>query len=117
MGNVSVKGGSGKQLNYPSGVIPAGPHDYAIYFTPVYNGLLLGLGVFQKMPSGFFEPGQLCRREFFPKLSLSFTASTSGGDVTCKSTIYLVYDTNAWPLRWLQLSGETNSCQGGIQYW
>lgn len=117
-GRVSVKGGGGtRQLSYPWAALPPGPCDYTISFQPEYNGLAKGIGLMQKMPSGFFEPGHLCRREFYPKLKIRLSASTAAGTVKSDSMVYLLYDPSVWPLCWLQVPGETNSCAGGIQYW
>lgn len=117
-GRASVKGGGGSHpLNHPRAAVPAGPCDYIVSFQPDYNGLAKGIGLMQKMPSGFFEPGHLCLREFYPKLKIRLTACTAAGTVKSDSLVYLVYDPKVWPLCWLSLPGETNSCAPGIQYW
>jgi hypothetical protein len=118
LGRASVKGGGGSlPLNYPWSAVPAGPCDYFISFKPDYVGLAKGIGLVQKMASLPLQPGSLCRREFYPKLKIFFSACTAAGTVKSASTVYLVYDPQVWPLCWLSVPGETNSCAGGIQYW
>jgi len=116
---ISVKGGgiSRPFFNYPAAILPAGQRLYTLAFKPECPGLVKGIGLFQKMPGGFFEPGGLCRREYYPRLHIMFFACTATGKVTSYAKTYLIYDKNAWPLCWVQLPGETNYCAGGIQYW
>lgn len=117
-GRASVKGGGGTlPLNHPWAAVPAGPCDYIVSFQPDYNGMAKGIGLMQKMASGFFEPGHLCLREYYPKLKIRLTAYTAAGMVKSDSMVYLIYDPKVWPLCWLSLPGETNSCAPGIQYW
>jgi hypothetical protein len=42
---------------------------------------------------------------------------TAQGSVKFNAVVYLVYDTNTWPLDWISIPGETNLCSGGIQSW
>ncbi len=117
-GRVSVKGGGGSgKLNHPWSPVPAGPCDYFISFYPDYDGLAKGIGLAQKMASLPLQPGNLCLREFYPKLKVYLSAHTAAGTVKSSSTVYLVYNSKAWPLCWLSLPGETNSCAKGIQNW
>lgn len=117
-GRASVKGGGGSlPLNHPRSAVPAGPCDYYVSFQPDYDGMAKGIGLTQKMPNAPFQPGNLCLREFYPKLKIWLTAYTGGGIVSSHSMVYLVYDPKVWPLCWLSLPGETNSCAKGIQYW
>ena len=118
-GTFSVKGGGNSQpfSQYPAAALPAGQRDYTLSFTPVYPGQAKGIGIFQKMPSGIFEPGKLCKREFYPKLKIDLTVSTAQGALKGGMSVYLLYDPNRWPLKWFSLPGETNVCVGGVQNW
>jgi len=125
-GTYSVRGGadSVKLLAYPTWVLSKGVCTYALRFKPQYPGQLTGLRTFQKMPQQPFQPGSLCIRDFYPKISMYAVVYTelAGGNwtnVTDSLTFYLQYPPLPdWvPLTAVSIPDETNLCSSGMQKW
>jgi hypothetical protein len=112
-GTFSVKGGGGSQPfgRYPKEPIPAGAREYILSFKPVTSGPVKGCGTFMKMPSG------LCRHEYYPRMKVDLFVRTANKTLKGSRTLYLLYDTNVWPLYWIALPGETNLCANGVVNW
>jgi hypothetical protein len=111
-GVFSVKaGGSSQQLQYPTKTFAPGTSEYMLCFSPTGSGVVKGVGTYKKMPNG------LCKNEYYPRLKVRLFARTASKTVQCETKVYLLYDTNAWPLNWIQFPGETNLCSGGVVEW
>lgn len=111
-GVFSVKAGGGsKQLQYPTKTFAPGTSEYMLSIFPTGSEVIKGVGTVQKMPSTY------CKRTYFPRLQVRLFARTATKTVQCETKAYLLYDIDAWPINWIQFSGETNLCSGGVVEW
>ncbi len=108
----ALKGTGYFWLNASPTRFTSGGSTFTANFAPHLQGQALGQEVVRQMPRA-----QICRKQYFPKLTVTLHLVTQGGEAIASKTVYLIYNAKKWPLKTIVLSTVVNMCLQGIQQW
>lgn len=115
----SLKGGGASLKILDAQLTKIAPSEYRIKLTlDMVNPIpIMGLLVLQKQSSGIAEPGGLCQRYFYPKMTIFVSQMCKKGEAQEKIVKYLISNQGVCPPEQVFLPGETSNCTKGVNEW